>query len=66
MSDRVTSVVYAPGGGEIASGSEDNTVRIWSVGGELLQTLRGHEGRVTSVVYAPGGGEIASGSRTRQ
>ena len=58
----VTSVAYAPGGGEIASGSNDKTVRIWSVRGELLQTLRGHEDWVTGVAYAPGGLLATAGS----
>ena len=38
----VTSVAFSADGSKVVSGSEDNTVKIWSAdNGEVLQTLSG-------------------------
>ena len=59
----VVSVAFSPDGSKIASGSWDNTVRLWDAeNGEQLAVLRGHEGRVASVAFSPDGSRIASGS----
>ncbi|UAW63871.1 NACHT domain-containing protein [Mycoavidus sp. HKI] len=60
----VTSVVYSPSGSQLASGSWDNTVRLWEAeSGVLVHTLEGHTNRVYSVAYSPSGDQLASGSR---
>ena len=60
----VLSVAYSPDGLTLASGSEDNTVRLWNVqNGQHKLTLEGHEDAVTSVVFSPNGGTLASGSK---
>ncbi|MFN6099353.1 MAG: protein kinase domain-containing protein, partial [Dolichospermum sp.] len=65
----VTSVAYSPDGQTLASGSYDNTIKLWNVKtGNLLQTLEGHSEWVysewvTSVAYSPDGQTLASGSR---
>ena len=60
----VLSVAYSPDGLTLASGSEDNTVRLWNVqNGQHKLTLEGHEDAVTSVVFSPDGGMLASGSK---
>jgi WD40 repeat protein len=39
----VNSVAFSPDGSMIASGSDDNTIKLWRVSdGALLRTLEGH------------------------
>ena len=57
----VTSVAFSLDGKRIASGSADETVKIWDAktGRELL-TFRGHNGLVWSVAFSPDGKRIVS------
>jgi hypothetical protein len=65
-SDGVSSVAYSPDGWYIASGSLDNTIRIWNAeSGRELRTLSGHSDTVRSVAYSPDGRYLASGSDDR-
>jgi len=58
----VTSVAFSPDGNRIASGSADNTVRLWSPDGKPIgQPLR-HDDWVTSVAFSPDGNRIATAS----
>lgn len=61
-SDSVFDVNLSPDGQLLASASWDNTVRLWSLEGELLTTMIGHEERVTRVVFAPDGKSLFSSS----
>jgi len=61
--DTVNSLAFDPQGGILASGSSDNTVKLWDSGsGKLLRTLEGHQNAVRCVAFDPRGGILASGS----
>ena len=62
--DAVNSVAFSPDGNYIASGSSDNTVRLWNVetGEAALKPFEGHKDEVGCVVFSPNGEYIASGS----
>jgi WD40 repeat protein len=56
-------VAFDPSGGTLASGSRDNTVKLWDAAtGACLLTLEGHASWVSSVAFDPSGGTLASGS----
>jgi DNA-binding beta-propeller fold protein YncE len=59
----VSSVAFSPDGTRLASGSLDNTVRVWDArSGQQLLALKGHTDTVTSVAFSPDGTRLASGS----
>ena len=61
--DEVLSVAFSPNGTTLASGSEDETVRLWNiVSGKHEATLTEHTDSVSSVCFSPDGQTLASGS----
>jgi len=62
-SGKVYSVAIFPDGTLLASGSADNTVRLWNVTtGAEVRRLAGHTNSVYSVAFSPDGTLLASGS----
>jgi WD40 repeat protein len=62
----VYSVAYSPDGKIIASGSDDNTIKLWKVAtGKPLKTLKGHTQGVRTVAFSPDGTLLASGSKDK-
>jgi WD40 repeat protein len=59
---RVNAVTFSPDGQLLASASDDQRVRLWSVDGRLLKTLQGHTNWVLDVSFSPDSQILASAS----
>ncbi|MEH2441116.1 nSTAND1 domain-containing NTPase [Nostoc sp.] len=59
----VRSVSFSADGKTLASGSDDNTIKLWNLEtGKEIRTLKGHNSSVSSVSFSPDGKTLASGS----
>ena len=59
--DAVYDVAFSPDGSKLASGSYDNTVRLWRVeDGKPIGTLHGHTDQVFRIAFSPDGRSLAS------
>lgn len=63
-SELVRSVAISPDGQTLASGSSDQTIKLWNpVTGGLLGTLTGHSSAVLSLTFSPDGQTLVSASQ---
>ena len=59
----VNSVAFNPNGTLLASGSRDNTIKLWNLETKTeIATLEGHNGSVNSVAFNPNKAKLISGS----
>jgi len=59
----IRGLAFSPEGRRLASGSEDQTVKVWSLDAkEPPVTLLGHGQQVNAVAFSPDGRRLASGS----
>jgi hypothetical protein len=60
--DDVESVAFSPDGRLLASGSYDDTIKLWDVATGSLVRIYSHTADVNSVAFSPDGRLLASGS----
>ena len=62
----ISSVVFSSDGKTLASGSYDNSIKLWDVAkAQEITTLKGHSRPISSGVFSSDGKTLASGSYTR-
>ncbi len=60
--DRIRSLSFSPDGKLLASGDDNNTVKLWSMEGKLIKVFEGHTDNIWSVRFSPNGNILASAS----
>jgi hypothetical protein len=61
-SGTILSCGFSPDGKRIISGSDDNSLKLWDLKGNCIQTFEGHNSPVWSCGFSPDGKKILSGS----
>jgi RNA polymerase sigma factor (sigma-70 family) len=56
----VNAVAFSAKGGLLASGGDDQTVRLWGARGKQVRTLEGHRDKVIALAFTPDGKTLAS------
>lgn len=61
----ITSVNVSNDGGTIGTGHRDGAIRLWTIDGSILRTLRGHSTDVSSIGFSADGSFVATGALDR-
>ncbi|MCB1188948.1 MAG: TIR domain-containing protein [Leptospiraceae bacterium] len=62
--EEVKIIVFSPDGKMVASGADDNKIKLWDVNsGKKIHTFIGHKGLVHDLSFSPDGKTIASSSQ---
>ncbi|MGD9636574.1 MAG: WD40 repeat domain-containing protein, partial [Pirellulales bacterium] len=63
----VRSIAFSPNGALVASGGDDNAIRLWdAANGDISQVLRGHGNAVRAVAFSPDGKFVLSGGQEKE
>ena len=55
-------MALSPDGETLATAGEDATIKLWSINGDILQTLVGHKSWIFHLEFSPDGETLASSS----
>ena len=58
--DTINTLAFSPDSKTLASGSDDDTIRVWDVDSGRGKVLKGHDGGVGTVIFHPTGKILAS------
>jgi hypothetical protein len=59
----VTALAFSPDGRTLASGGQDQTIRLWNLSTGQPRELRGHEASLSALAYSSDGKRLASAGR---
>lgn len=61
----ISALRFSPDHQQLASGSDDKTIKLWNLKGSLLHTLVGHQARINDLAFSPDGKLLASVSEDK-